>query len=85
MAESQRPDVVLLDLELPDHPSALVARQLHSLDPAPTVLAYSAYDAAEHIRAALAAGVAGYVLKATSLFTVEAAVRAVKADWEAWI
>ena len=77
MAESQRPDVVLLDLDLPDRPGACVARQLHTLDPPPTVLAYSAHDDAEHIHAALAAGVAGYVLKTTSLFTLAGAVQAV--------
>ncbi|MGC9400628.1 MAG: response regulator [Anaerolineae bacterium] len=87
MAESQHPDVVLLDLELPDLPGACVARQLHTLDPPPTVLAYSAHDDAEHIHAALATGVAGYVFKTTSLFTLTDAVRAVAQGkpWEAWI
>jgi DNA-binding NarL/FixJ family response regulator len=76
-AEVLHPDIVLLDLELPDQPGAAVARQLHAFDPAPGVLAYTAHSDAEHVRAALAADVAGYVLKSEPLTTVVAAVRAV--------
>ncbi len=83
LAETLHPDVVLLDLELPDQAGATVARQLQALDDAPPVLAYTAYDNAEHVHAALTAGVAGYVLKTTSLFTVAEAVRAV-ARGESW-
>jgi DNA-binding NarL/FixJ family response regulator len=77
LAETLHPNVVLLDLELPDQPGAVVTWQLQALDDPPQVLAYTAYDDAEHIHAALAAGVAGYVLKTTSLFTVAKAVRMV--------
>jgi DNA-binding NarL/FixJ family response regulator len=58
-------------------PGAGVARQLHALDSSPAVLAYSTYDAAECIHAASAAGVAGYVLKTTSLLSLTDAVQAV--------
>ncbi|MEA3308294.1 MAG: response regulator transcription factor [Chloroflexota bacterium] len=77
LAKSQHPDIVLLDLELPDQPGAAVARQLQTLDPAPQCLVYSAYDDPTHVHAALAAGVAGYVLKTDSLFAVVEALRAV--------
>lgn len=77
LAASCQPDVVLLDLALPDQPGAAVARQLQTFDPAPQCLVYSAYDDPAHVHAALAAGVAGYVLKTDSLFAVVEAIRAV--------
>ena len=83
LAASYQPAVVLLDLALPDQSGAAVARQLQTLDPAPQCLVYSAYDDPAHVHAALAAGVAGYVHKTDSLFTVVEAIRAV-AQGQPW-
>jgi DNA-binding NarL/FixJ family response regulator len=70
-------DVVLLDVQLPNLSGAAVARQLQTLDPAPRILVYSAYDDPASVRPLLEAGVAGYVLKTESLYTLLEAIRAV--------
>ncbi len=58
-----RPDVVLVDIRLPTTNGIDLARQITSDYPEITVLILSAYDDEHYVRAALAAGVAGYLLK----------------------
>ena len=57
------PDVVLVDIRLPDGNGIDVARRILALEDPPTVLVLSAYDDEHYVRAALAAGVSGYLLK----------------------
>jgi len=59
----ERPDVVLIDIRLPDGNGIDFARRILSAERPPTVLIVSAYDDDHYVRAALAAGVAGYLLK----------------------
>ncbi len=58
-----RPDVVLVDIRLPTSNGIDLARRIASDFPGTTVLILSAYDDENYVRAALAAGVAGYLLK----------------------
>jgi DNA-binding NarL/FixJ family response regulator len=60
-----RPDVVLVDIRLPAINGIDLARQITTDFPDTTVLILSAYDDENYVRAALAAGVAGYLLKTT--------------------
>ena len=60
-----RPDVVLVDIRLPSVNGIDLARQIVESHPSITVLILSAYDDEHYVRAALAAGVAGYLLKTT--------------------
>lgn len=62
----QAPDVILLDLHLPDGNGADFCRQLLGVCPKSRVLILSAYDANEEVSAALIAGASGYVLKTVS-------------------
>ena len=57
------PDVVLMDIRLPTVNGIDLARQIVEEHPRTTVLILSAYDDEHYVRAALAAGVAGYLLK----------------------
>ena len=59
------PDVALVDIRLPSTNGIDLARQIVEDYPAITVLILSAYDDEHYVRAALAAGVAGYLLKTT--------------------
>ncbi len=60
-----RPDVVLVDIRLPSINGIDLARHIVEQHPGTTVLILSAYDDEHYVRAALAAGVAGYLLKTT--------------------
>jgi DNA-binding NarL/FixJ family response regulator len=57
------PDVVLMDIRLPTVSGIDLARQIVEEHPGITVLILSAYDDEHYVRAALAAGVSGYLLK----------------------
>jgi DNA-binding NarL/FixJ family response regulator len=70
------PEVVLVDIRLPGHSGIEVARQVMSTHPDCRVVILSAYDDPEYLRAALAAGVAGYLLKTMPRDELINAVRA---------
>ena len=57
------PDVILVDLELPDLPGVDCMRQLRSVLPKAVVLVYSGHDQAEYLFPSLQAGADGYLLK----------------------
>lgn len=58
-----QPDLVVLDMDLPDMPGLTLVRLLRALTPSPRVLILSGSATADWPRAALTAGVQGYVLK----------------------
>ena len=57
------PDVVLVDIRLPGTSGLDVARRVASMRPETKVVILSAFDDPDYLREALAAGVAGYLLK----------------------
>jgi DNA-binding NarL/FixJ family response regulator len=61
--EHLRPDVVLVDIRLPTMNGIDLARRIVTDYPNVVVLILSAYDDEDYVRAALAAGVSGYLLK----------------------
>ena len=62
-AERLRPDVVLLDLGMPLLNGVEATRQIAREVPRARVLILSSYSDEQHVRQAVAAGVAGYVIK----------------------
>jgi DNA-binding NarL/FixJ family response regulator len=74
-----RPDVILLDLEMPRLDGVGVLRRLSESDAAARVIVFTVFDTDERIIAAVEAGAAGYLLKGAPRGDVFAAVRTVAA------
>ncbi len=70
------PNVVLIDIRLPDRSGIDVARQLTLTHPEVRVVILSAYDDEEFVRAALEVGATGYLLKTMARDDLVAAIRA---------
>ena len=71
----QRPDVVLLDLRLPQLSGIEVMRQVRAQAPQVRFLVLTTYDTDEYIGPALAAGAQGYLLKDATPDELSRAVR----------
>ncbi len=63
LATELQPDIVLLDIAMPDMDGIEVCRQLKRSLPDAAVLVLSALDSEEAVTAALTAGASGYVVK----------------------
>ncbi len=74
-----QPEVVLLDLSLPDLPGIAVLQRLAEVAPASRVLVLSMHDGEEYVRPAVAAGARGYLVKGSGLGDLVAAIGAVAA------
>lgn len=59
------PDVVLLDIRMPDVDGLTVLRQLRALPEPPVVAMLTTFDADEYVLTALRSGAAGFLLKDT--------------------
>ena len=71
------PDILLLDLHMPGPPPSATVAYLRAACPATRVLVLTAHDEDAYVRALLAAGVAGYVLKDEVPETLLHAIRGV--------
>jgi len=63
VVDTEHPDVVLMDIRLPDGSGLDGARRIVAKNPYVKVVVLSAYDDDDYIRAALTMGVAGFLLK----------------------
>jgi DNA-binding NarL/FixJ family response regulator len=79
IAAATRPDVVLLDLNLPDLRGAEVTRELLAALPSVRVLMLSASGERQDVLDAVTAGASGYLLKSAELRELVDAVRATAA------
>ncbi|NCC30863.1 MAG: response regulator transcription factor [Chloroflexia bacterium] len=77
--EALRPDVVLMDLQMPGMDGAEATRRIRALDPQARVLVLTTYATDEFIFAALRAGAKGYLLKDASADELIAAIQAIYA------
>jgi DNA-binding NarL/FixJ family response regulator len=78
LIRSQRPDVVLLDVHMPDGGGVEVIRRLADGAPGTRFLALSVSDAPEDVIAVVRAGARGYVTKTISAAELADAVQRVK-------
>ncbi|GAB2974729.1 response regulator [Saccharothrix stipae] len=60
-----KPDLVLLDIRMPDVDGLTILRQLQGLKPPPVVAMLTTFDSDEYIATALRSGAAGFILKDT--------------------
>lgn len=77
--EDLSPDVVLLDLEMPELDGVGALELLHAHHPDIRAIVFTAYDADERIVEALRAGAAGYLLKGAPRESIFHAIRVVHA------
>lgn len=81
VAAATRPQVVLLDLHLPDMPGAELIGRLLKVDPSLRILVLSASGERQDVLDAMTAGATGYLVKSARLSELLAAVRsAAKGD-----
>jgi two-component system, NarL family, response regulator DegU len=79
-----RPDVLVLDVNLPDLSGVEVTRQLSGREDAPAILVLTIHDDRQTVFELLESGAAGYVLKDEAPEMLVKAVRAV-ARGESWL
>ncbi|MEM1054591.1 MAG: response regulator transcription factor [Bacteroidota bacterium] len=80
-----QPDVVVLDVEMPEMTGVEVARAIATEGLASRVLVLSGYDDAEYVGALLDAGAAGYLTKDESLKSIVEAVRGIASGEDGWL
>lgn len=75
LAETSRPDVVTLDVNLPDVSGLSLIPRLKALDQPPRVLVLTMYDHERYATSALEAGADGFLAKGAPFEELERAVR----------
>jgi DNA-binding NarL/FixJ family response regulator len=76
LAESLKPDIVVLDLTMPELNGLEAARQIILADPAARILILTAHESEQLVREVLGAGAKGYVLKSDAGRTLVTALQA---------
>jgi two-component system response regulator DegU len=84
LVEQHRPDVLVLDLNLPDKNGLDITQELCEQGTSSAILILTAHDEPEMIFSLLENGAVGYVLKDEALETLPGAVRAA-ARGESWL
>ena len=77
LAHELEPDVILLDLEMPEMDGVQVIQQLRQTCPVVRVLVFTAFDTDERILGAVQAGAQGYLLKGVSRDELFQAIRVI--------
>lgn len=85
MVEELDPDVLMLDMEMPEVPGLEVARKLAEQEARVRIIALSAYDDDEYIFGLLDTGASGYLTKDEAPYIIVEAVRGVAQGEEGWI
>jgi DNA-binding NarL/FixJ family response regulator len=79
LAGDLRPDVLVLDLGLPDDPGVWAIRRIIEANSGTRVLVLTMHDEIEYLREAFAAGASGYVVKEAADVELIQAIRTVAA------
>ena len=84
LTRDEHPDVLLLDVEMPERSGVEVAQALQSESSPTRLLALSSYDDQEYVRGLLENGAAGYLTKENAPELIIEAVRAVARGEVRW-
>jgi len=76
MAEELKPDIVVLDLTMPELNGLEAARRIISAEPSARILILTAHESEQLVREVLSAGARGYVLKSDAGRILVAALQA---------
>ncbi|MDP1916975.1 MAG: response regulator transcription factor [Myxococcales bacterium] len=76
---TSKPDIVLMDLGLPDMTGHEVTRQLTRREGCPLVMAHTVFDDRDNVLEAIKAGASGYVLKGSTPAELVGALKELKA------
>jgi DNA-binding NarL/FixJ family response regulator len=85
MVDELSPDVLLLDMELPDLKGVTVAKRLKEAGSPVHILALSTYNNKQYIFGLLSIGAAGYLTKEEVPETIVEAVRGVARGEQGWV
>jgi DNA-binding NarL/FixJ family response regulator len=83
--EELKPDVLLLDMEMPGLKGVEVAHRLHTMGTSTRILALSAYDDKQYILELLESGASGYLTKEEAPETILDAIRGVAQGEQGWV
>jgi DNA-binding NarL/FixJ family response regulator len=84
LARQHAPDVLVLDMEMPNGSGVDVARALHGEAPGTRILALSAYNRRGYVEGLLRLGAAGYITKDKPPAMIVEAIRAVARGEGRW-
>ncbi len=79
------PDVVLLDMELPDVHGTVVAHQIQQIHPKVKILVLSAHDDPIYVKELLQSGASGYLMKEEAPEVIVNAVQGVANGEQGWV
>jgi DNA-binding NarL/FixJ family response regulator len=85
LVEKLKPDVLLLDIELPDIKGFEVARELELQGSSTRILAVSAYSDKQYILGMILNGAAGYMVKEDVPDTIYQAIRSIAKGERGWL
>lgn len=85
LADELKPDVLLLDMEMPGMKGLEVAQKLKLSKSPVCILALSAYDDRHYIRGLLSAGASGYLIKDEIPGDIIDAIRGVARGEQGWV
>jgi len=85
LVEEHKPDVLVLDIEMPELTGIEVARQMKEKKLPVRILALSAYADEHYVQKVLQSGVAGYLMKGEAPAMIVDAVRGVARGEEGWM
>lgn len=84
LVATRNPDILLLDIELPDQRGDKVMRHIHEMQPELKVLAVSSYSDRDYILGMLENGAAGYITKDEAPMMLLDAIRNIIRNGSSW-